>query len=111
MNTKKIAFIAVMVCSVILFSSIHALAAAGWFNATILSSTASTTFQCQLTGTELGGTSRSFTGKTFLMYEPLQNQMLAVLLTAQSAGSSVRVYVDPDVGTYPTIYAIGLVSQ
>jgi hypothetical protein len=110
MNTKKLVLIAVMACSVILFSSIHALAAANWFTATVVSSTAGTTFQCQLTGTEDGG-SRSFTGKTFLLYQPLQNQMLAVLLTAQSMGSSVRVYVDPDAGIFPTLYGIGLRNQ
>jgi hypothetical protein len=110
MKTKKVVLITAMVCSLVLFSSIHALAAANWFTATVVSSTAATTFQCQLTGTEEGG-SRTFTNKVFLMYEPIQNQMLAVLLSAQSMGASVRVYVDPDSGTFPIIYGIGMTSQ
>ena len=111
MNAKKVALIVMVVCSVIFFSSIHASAAANWFNATVVSSTAGTAFQCQLTGTEVGGSGRSFTSKTFLMYQPIQNQMLAVLLTAQSTVKSVRVYVDPDVGTFPTLYGIGLRNE
>ena len=110
MKTKKVALIVVMVCSVILFSSIHALATPNWFTATVVSSTAGTTFQCQLTGTEDGG-SRTFTSKTFLLHPTIKNQMLAVLLSAQSMGSSVRVYVDPDAVGFPTIYGIGLKSQ
>ena len=110
MKTKKIALIAVMVCSLVLFSSIHVMAAGNWFTSTVVSSTAGTTFQCQLTGTEDSG-SRSFTSKTFILYQPIQNQMLAVLLSAQSMGSPVRVYVDPDVGTFPIIYGISMKSQ
>ena len=114
MKLKKIALIAVTICSFLIFSSIYAMAAANWFTATVVSSTAATTFQCQLTGTEesdLGGGIRTFTNKVFLMYEPIQNQILAVLLSAQSMGASVRVYVDPDNGTFPTIYGIGMVSS
>jgi hypothetical protein len=110
MNAKKVALMVVMVCSVILFSSIHALAAASWFTCTVVSSTAGQTFQCQLTGTEEGG-SRTFTSKIFLLYNSIQNQELAVLLSAQSMGSSVRVFVDPDNGKFPILYAIGMKSQ
>ncbi|BBO67080.1 hypothetical protein DSCA_10100 [Desulfosarcina alkanivorans] len=111
MSSKKVIVIGLIVCSVILFSSINVMAAANWFSATVDSSTAGTTFQCELTGTEEGGGTRTFTKKTFLLYSPLKNSMLAVLLSAQSIGSSVRVYVDPEVGTFPTIYGIGLQSQ
>ena len=111
MNPKKALLVGLMVCSVMLFLSINAMAAANWFTCTVVSSTAATTFQCKLTGSEEGGSSRTFTNKTFLLYAPLQNQMLAVLLSAQSMDSGVRIYVDPDAGTFPTIYGIGLVSQ
>ena len=110
MNSKKVIVIGIIVCSVIFFSSINVMAAAAWFTATVDSSTAGTTFQCQLTGTEEGG-SRSFTRKIFLLYEPLKNSMLAVLLSAQSMDSSVRVFVDPDNGQFPTIFGIGLKSE
>ena len=111
MNSKKALLVALMVCSVMFFSSINATAEGNWFTATVVSSTAGTTFQCTLTGSEEGGGTRTFTNKIFLLYEPLKNSMLAVLLSAQSMGASVRVYVDPDVGTFPTIYGIGLQSQ
>ncbi|MGB5322440.1 hypothetical protein [Lutimonas sp.] len=63
-----------------------------------------------LTGTEDGG-SRTFTNKTFLLYAPIQNQMLAVLLSAQGMGANVRVFVDPDIGTFPTIFGISMNSE
>ena len=111
MSSKKVVLIGLMVCSVVLFSSINVMAAGNWFTATVVSSTAGTTFQCQLTGTEDPPGIRTFTNKTFLLYAPLQNSMLAVLLTAQSTGSSVRVFVDPDLDQFPTIFGIGLESQ
>ena len=67
MVTKKAFIIALLVCSVVVFSSISAFAAANWFTASVVSATAATTFQCQLTGTEDGG-GRSFTEKTFLLF-------------------------------------------
>jgi hypothetical protein len=111
MNSKKALLVGLMVCSVILFSSINAMAAANWFTCTVVSSSAATTFQCQLTGSEDGAGTREFTNKTFLLYDPVKNSMLAVLLSAQSMGSSVRVYVDPEDGTFPTIYGISLLNQ
>lgn len=110
MNSSKVIVVGLIVCSVIFFSSSSVMAAAAWFTATVDSSTAGTTFQCQLTGTEEGG-SRSFTKKIFLLFEPLQNSMLAVLLSAQSMDSSVRVFVDPDNGKFPIIYGIGLKTE
>ena len=110
MNSKKALLVGLIVCSVMLFTSINAMAAAAWFTATVVSSTAGTNYQCQLTGSEDAG-ARTFTNKTFLLYSAAAKSMLAVLLSAQSMDSSVRIYVDPDVGTWPTIYGIGLVSQ
>ena len=110
MVTKKAFIIALLVCSVVVFSSISAFAAANWFTASVVSSTAGTAFQCELTGTEDGG-ARTFTNKTFLLFPDLQNQMLAVLLSAQSMASNVRVFVDPDAGQFPTIYGISMKSQ
>jgi hypothetical protein len=110
MATKKAFIIALLVCSVVVFSSVNVFAAPNWFTASVVSSTAGTSFQCQLTGTEEGG-SRTFTNKIFLLYPPLQNQMLAVLLSAQSMGANVRVYVDPDNGQFPTIFGISMKSQ
>ena len=110
MKSKKVALIAVIACSLLIFASIPAMAAGGWFTATVVSSTAGQQFQCQLTGTEEGG-SRTFTNKIFLLLPDIQNAELAVLLSAQSMGASVRVFVDPDVGQFPTIYGIGLVNQ
>jgi hypothetical protein len=110
MVTKKAFVIALLVCSVFVFSSLSAFAAANWFTASVVSSTAGTSFQCKLTGTEDGG-SRTFTNKTFLLYPPIQNQMLAVLLSAQGMGANVRVYVDPDAGTFPTIFGISMNSE
>ena len=112
MNSRKVALISLMVFSLVLFSTINVMAAASWFTATVVSSTAATTFQCQLTGTEDSPGTRTFTNKTFLLYSPLEKSMLAVLLSAQAlgTGTSVRVFVDPDVGTFPTIYGIGMVS-
>ena len=110
MVTKKAFIIALLVCSVVVFSSINVFAAANWFTASVVSSTAGTSFQCMLTGTEDGG-SRTFTNKVFLLYPPIQNQMLAVLLSAQGMGANVRVYVDPQNGTFPTIFGISMNSQ
>ena len=110
MNAKKVMVMGLIVCSVIMFSSINVMAAANWFTATVVSSTAGTQFQCQLTGTEEGG-SRTFTNKVFLLFPDLQKSMLAVLLSAQATGSPVRVFVDPDAGTFPTIFGIGLKSE
>lgn len=112
MLTRKMAIIALVVGSIVVFSAVNVFAAANWFTATVVSSTAGTTFQCKLTGTEDSGSPpRSFTSKTFLLYAPIQNQMLAVLLSAQSMGSAVRVFVDPDNGTFPTIFGISMNSQ
>ena len=52
MVTKKAFIIALLICSVVVFSSINVFAAANWFTASVVSATAATTFQCQLTGTE-----------------------------------------------------------
>ena len=111
MLTRKMAIIALVVGSIVVFSAVNVFAAANWFTASVVSSTAGTTFQCQLTGTEDSAPNRTFTSKTFILYAPIQNQMLAVLLSAQSMGSAVRVYVDPDSGTFPTIYGISMNSQ
>jgi hypothetical protein len=111
MNLKKAVLVGLMVCSVMLFSSINAMAAANWFTCTVDSSTAGTTFQTQLTGSEDGAGTRTFTKKTFILYDPLKKSMLAVLLSAQAMGTSVRVYVDPDNGTFPTIYGISMKSE
>ena len=112
MVTKKAFIIALLVCSVVVFSSINVFAAANWFTASVVSATAATTFQCQLTGTEdPGGSGRTFTEKTFLLYPDIQNQMLAVLLSAQGMGANVRVYVDPDAGQFPTIFGISMKSE
>jgi len=110
MVSRKMVVIVLVVISVVTFSAVNVFAAANWFTASVVSSTAGTTFQCKLTGTEDGG-SRTFTNKTFILYAPLQNQMLAVLLSAQSMGANVRVYVDPSSGTFPTIYGISMNSQ
>ena len=76
MNAKKAVLSVVIVCSVLIFSSIHALAASAWFTATVVSSTAATTFQCKLTGTEDGG-ARSFTAKKhFLCIRPYKIKCL-----------------------------------
>ena len=110
MKSKKVVLIALMIGSFVLFSSINVMAAAGWFTCTVLSSTAGGAPQCQLTGTEDSG-SRSFTNKTFILNSADANSMLAVLLSAQAVGSQVRVYVDPDAGTFPTIFGVSMLSE
>ena len=110
MKSKKVVLIALMIGSFVLFSSINVMAAAAWFTCTVVSSTAGASPQCQLTGTEDGG-SRSFTNKTFLLDPANANSMLAVLLSAQAVGAQVRVFVDPDVGTFPTIFGASMLSQ
>lgn len=111
MKTKKVALIVLIGCVMMVISATNSLAAVNWFTCTIDYSGAGTTFTVRLDGTENGGAQRSFTNRVCRLYGPIQNQQLAVLLTAQSNNWSVLVYMDPDVAGQPTIYAIQLLAQ
>ena len=107
MRTKKIGLIVVMVCAIMVFSAMNAMAQYNWFTCTVDQAAAGTTFTTTLTCTEdPGGGDRTLTGQVCTLYDPIKNQMLAVLLTAMTNGWQVKAYMDPDVGDFPDIYGL-----
>jgi len=111
MNTKKLGLIVLIACAIMVISATNSLAAANWFTCTIDYSGAGTSFIVRLDGTENGGAQRTMTNRVCKLHPTTKSQMLAVLLSAQSLGWPVMVYLDPDVAGQPTIYAIQLVTQ
>jgi hypothetical protein len=110
MNTKKVGLIVLIACAIMVISATNSLAAYNWFSCTIDYSGAGTKFIVRLDGTENGGSHRTFTNKVFQLHPDITNQMLAVLLTAQSLNASILVYCDPDQTGQPIIAAIQLAT-
>ena len=107
MRTKKIGLIVVIACGIMVFSAINATAQYNWFTCTVDEAAAGTTFTTRLTCTEdPGGEDRTITGRVFTLYEPIKNQLLAVLLTAMTNNWQVKAYMDSDLGTFPDIYGL-----
>ena len=107
MRTKKIGLIVVIACGIMVFSAMNAMAQYNWFTCSVETAAAGTAFTTRLSCTENpGGGDRTITSRYFTLYEPIRNQLLAVLLTAMTNNWQVEVYMDSDVGTFPDIYGL-----
>ena len=107
MRTKKIGLIVVIACGIMAFSAMNVMAQYNWFTCTVDEAGAAATFITRLTCTEdPGGSDRTITGGYFYLDESVRSQMLAVLLTAMTNNWQVKVYMDSDLGPFPTIYGL-----
>jgi len=107
MRAKKIGIIVVITCGIMVFSAMNATAAYNWFTCSVDEAAAGTIFTTRLTCTENpGGADRSFSSKVFTLFDPIKNQMLAVLLTAMTNSWQVKAYMDSDLGAFPDIYGL-----
>jgi hypothetical protein len=105
MKTKVIATILGVVFCAALLCATDASAELGWYNCTVnYAGPGGDTIYIKLGDT---ANTPAFVNKWFVANENMQNQMLAVALTAMTNNQTVRVRVDPTI-RYPTIYAMYL---
>jgi hypothetical protein len=94
-------------CGIMVFSAMNVMSQYNWFTCTVDQAAAGTTFTTRPTCTEdPGGGDRTISGQVFTLYDPIKNQMFAVLLTAMTNSWQVKAYMDLDVGVFPEIYGL-----
>jgi hypothetical protein len=103
MRAKKTITGLLLVLGIVAVFAANALATEAWYTCTI-SRVGGNTSDTGSFNVRLTDTKGSFTNVTFNIPEGRLNQILAVLLTAASNGSTVYVKADPDTKALRTVY-------
>lgn len=107
MKSKKMVLIAMAVIGILGISAIHAYSYMGWYHATVTMagpfSTPTSSMRINLT---IGGATRAYQAPT-----GLEDQMLAVALTAITTNKKVYVYTDPLAPTAPILIKNMMLEQ